>query len=162
MSLGARWDAEDEAARPYLVMLAISDAPLVGSARHLLDHVDEVRFGRGERATWRMTDAGRNVLELRIPDPRMSSRHGRLVRGPGSWVLDDPESKNGAVIDGASCRRAVVNDGAVIELGHTFFVLRHAPVEAGATDDTGEADLAPGAAALATFEGELAERYATL
>src|SRR3982751_1222456 len=98
---------------PQLILIAISDDPQEPSARHLLGDIDEVRFGRGERSTRRFTDEGRRVLELRIPDLRMSSKHGRLVRGPSGWVLDDPDSKNGALVDGTVTRRVVIGDGAI-------------------------------------------------
>jgi transcriptional regulator with GAF, ATPase, and Fis domain len=156
---------EDDAAadlRPQLVMVAISDDPQAPSSRHLLDDVDEVWFGRGDRSAQRAGVDGRRVLELRIPDRRMSGQHGRLIRGPAGWLLDDPESKNGAVIDGAVTRRTVVGDGAVIELGHTFFVFRDAVVERDAAHDAGDAELEAQPPALRTFDGALAERFATL
>jgi len=162
VSLG---DADADAApgaRPQLVMIAISDDPQAASSRHLLDDVDEVRFGRGERSVQRLHEAGRSVLELRIPDRRMSSSHGRLVRGPSVWVLDDPESKNGAVVDGAITRRSALADGALLELGHSFFVFRNAPVEPGAAPDVTDAELTGGAAALQTYDGALAAQFATL
>ena len=151
-------------ARPQLVLVAISDEPQAPSSRHLLDDVDEVRFGRGERAAQRSRVDGRGVLELRIPDRRMSGQHGRLLRGPSGWVLDDPESKNSAIVDGTVTRRTVVGDGAVIELGHTFFVFRQAPVERDAASDGGDVELGAGAGAavLRTYDGALAERFATL
>ncbi|HET7501575.1 MAG TPA: sigma 54-interacting transcriptional regulator [Kofleriaceae bacterium] len=149
-------------ARPQLVMVAISDDPQVPSSRHVLDDIDEVWFGRGDRSAQRSRADDRGVLELRIPDRRMSSRHGRLVRGPSGWVLDDPDSKNGAIVDGAVTRRSVIPDGAVFELGHTFFMFRTAPVEHDAALDACDGELRAGAPALRTFDGVLAERFATL
>ncbi|HEU4729294.1 MAG TPA: sigma 54-interacting transcriptional regulator [Kofleriaceae bacterium] len=148
-------------ARPHLVMIAISDDPQAPSSRHVLDEIDEVSFGRGDRAVQR-SHGGCRVLELRIPDRRMSGNHGRLVRGPSGWVLDDPDSKNGAIVDGAVTRRAVLHDGAVFELGHTFFMFRTAPVERDAALDASDPELRAGAPALRTFDGVLAERFATL
>jgi transcriptional regulator with GAF, ATPase, and Fis domain len=92
----------------------------------------------------------------------MSSDHGRLVNGPSGWVLDDPHSKNGALVDGKVTRRIVVGDGAVIELGHSFFLFRIAAVERGAAPDVDDAGLPGGAAGLETFDGPLAEQFATL
>jgi DNA-binding NtrC family response regulator len=162
LSMGAPEAAPGERARPQLVLIAISDLPQEPSSRHLLDDVDEVRFGRGERSAARTLVDDRRVLELRVPDRRMSADHGRLMRGPSGWVLDDPDSKNGAVVDGAITRRGVIGDGAVVELGHSFFVFREAPVEAGAAADVGDAGLAGGAPALQTYDGALAEQFATL
>ena len=146
-------------ARPQLVMLATAEEPHAPSARHLLDAIDEVRFGRGERSVRRIADRGLAVLELRLPDRRMSRTNGRLVRRIGGWHFIDPESKNAVVIDGIKTRDAAVHDGTVIELGHTFFLFRHARVEAGAADDVDDAALT-GPPALRTFDGELAERFA--
>ncbi len=162
LSMGAAEAAPIERARPQLVLIAISDLPQEPSSRHLLGDVDEVRFGRGERSAARTQVDGRRVLELRVPDRRMSADHGRLMRGPSGWVLDDPDSKNGAVVDGAITRRCVIGDEAVVELGHSFFVFREAPVEAGAPADVADAELAGGAPALQTYDGALADQFATL
>jgi len=163
VALGLRPDEEVvPAARPQLVLIANSDEPQAPSSRHLLDEVDEVRFGRGVRGAARFSANGCRVLELRIPDRRMSGSHGRLVRGRSGWVLDDPESKNGAVVDGAMTRRTLVGDGSVIELGHTFFVFRDCPVESGAAQDVSDGELRGRAPALMTFDGALAERFAML
>jgi len=162
ISLGRVEPEPPPSARPQLVLIAISDLPQAASSRHLLDEIDEVRFGRGDRAAARSVVDGRRVLELRIPDRRMSSDHGKMVRGPSGWVLDDPNSKNGAVVDGTVTRRAAIGDGALIELGHTFFAFRQAPVERHAAADVSDAELAGGAAALHTYDGALAEQFATL
>jgi DNA-binding NtrC family response regulator len=162
VSLGRPHTELAPSARPQLVLIAICDLPQAASSRHLLDDVEEIRFGRGERSVTRSTIEGKRVLELKIPDRRMSGDHGRLVCGPAGWVLDDPDSKNGAVVDGAITRRAPIGDGAVIELGHTFFVFRQAAVERGAALDASDDELAGGAPALHTFDGALAEQFATL
>jgi DNA-binding NtrC family response regulator len=162
ISLGRAEEEVAPSARPQLVLIAISDEPQLSSSRHLLDDLDEVRFGRGERSVQRLVVDGQRVLELRIPDRRMSSNHGRLVRGPSGWLLDDPESKNGAVVDGAVTRRLVIGDGAMIELGHTFFTFRNTTVERNAPSDIDDAALPGGAPALQTYDGALAEQFATL
>ncbi|MGH2897158.1 MAG: sigma 54-interacting transcriptional regulator, partial [Solirubrobacteraceae bacterium] len=50
----------------------------------------------------------------------------------------------------------------MFELGHTLFVFRHAVVESGAASDMQDGNLRAGAPPLMTFDGVLAERYATL
>jgi len=155
-------EAQADGARPYMVVVMLADDPAMPSSRHLLDDVDEVSFGRGPRRATRAVDGGRSTLEIRIPDPRMSADHGRLFRGPLGWVLEDLRSKNGAVVDGAVTRRAVVTDGTLLELGHTCLMFCVAPVEAGAAADrmAGDAsELPPG---LATFDGPLADGFAAL
>jgi DNA-binding NtrC family response regulator len=158
-----RWHAQAAAepgAQPQLVMIAISDQPHEPSSRHLLAGLDEVHFGRGDRAAIRSRRDGRNLLELRIPDGRMSSSHGRLMLREAGWTLEDPDSKNGALVEGELDRCAVLADGAMIELGHTFFLFREAPVEREAAPDMSDADLRGSQPALHTFDGALAERFA--
>src|SRR5215510_2836500 len=106
---------------PRLVLVTVCDQLATVSASHGLGDIDEVRFGRGERGATREVIGGARVLVVRVPDSRMSSDHGRLYRARDGWVLDDPRSKNGAIVDGILTRQAAVGDGSVIELGHTFF-----------------------------------------
>ncbi|HEY5937606.1 MAG TPA: sigma 54-interacting transcriptional regulator [Kofleriaceae bacterium] len=144
--------------RAQLVLLGICDQLNARSSRHLLDGIDEVQFGRGDRELVR---SGR-TLRLRIPDPRMSGNHGRLLRVANAWVLDDPDSKNGIVVDGGLTRRAVINDGTVFELGHSFFVFRSVPVETDAPADLDEDKLRAPIPSLASFDGTLTEQFAQL
>jgi Sigma-54 interaction domain/FHA domain len=150
---------EDESC-PYLVFLTLADHPAMPSSRHLLDDVDEVWFGRGERHAARAVRGGRRVLVLRFPDPRMSADHGKLFRGPLGWVFEDLWSKNGSLVDGELTRRTLVTDGTVLELGHTCLLFCVAPVEEDAPADqvAGEPPHAP--AGLATFDGRLAAQFA--
>jgi len=161
-SLGQGRAGAEPRASAQLILLAVSDDPAVPSSRHVLDGIDEVRFGRGPREVRRESSAGRPVLTLRVPDQRMSTEHGRLVRGPDAWVLDDPGSKNGAVVDGARTRRIALRDGAVIELGHCFFLYRDTPLEDGAPADVAADQLRAPAPMLASFAGPLIERFAAL
>jgi hypothetical protein len=161
VSLG-RTGEPDPTAQPYLVVLAVSDDLRTPSSRHLLADVDEVRFGRGARSATRSAIDGTRVLDLRIPDAWMSSHHGRLVRGPGGWVLDDPKSKNGSLVNAQVTRQSVVTDGALIELGHTFLLFCERPVEHGAISDVIDGELGALPAALATFVGPLADGFTAL
>jgi DNA-binding NtrC family response regulator len=128
------------------------------SSSHALDQIDEVRFHRGARRVERR----RSVLEIALPDARMSTDHGRWLRRGGRWVVEDPSSKNGTVVDGVLERTADLRDGAVIELGHSCFVFRHAPAEAVPPHLAGDVDAGglpawpPG---LATFSPALALAY---
>ena len=141
-----------------LILMGICDQLQTRSSLHLLDGIDEVQFGRGDREVVR---TGR-ILRLRVPDPRTSSHHGRLLRAGGGWVLDDPESKNGVVVDGGLTRRGVINDGTVFELGHTFFVFRQAPGQIDAPADVYEDRLRAPVPTLATFDSTLAAQLAQL
>jgi transcriptional regulator with AAA-type ATPase domain len=140
-----------------LVLSMACERPTAPPSRHLLDGLDEVRFRRGDA---RVERADR-VLTLHVPDPRMSSEHGRLVRARDTWNLDDPSSKNGCILNGVLARRGPIGDGDVLELGHTFFLYRLAPPVPGPPDLAGDALVAP-AQDLVTFNGELAEAYARL
>ena len=54
----------------------------------------------------------------------MSSQHARIESSFGRWILTDAGSKNGTVVNGAAVERAVLQDGDLIELGHTLFWFR--------------------------------------
>jgi DNA-binding NtrC family response regulator len=142
---------------PQLVLSMHADRPTAAPARHLLADLDEVRFGRGDPLVRRNV----KTLEIRIPDPRMSSSHGRLVRRGDIWRIDDPRSKNGSVLNGALVRDGVIGDGDLLELGHTFFLFRlAAPSAPGADADADHLD-AP-QPELATFDGALAAGFERL
>jgi sigma-54 dependent transcriptional regulator, acetoin dehydrogenase operon transcriptional activator AcoR len=144
-----------------LVFLADADDPGQPSSVHALDQIDEVRFRRGARAVERRAA----VLSLSFPDARMSSEHGRLVRSEARWVLDDPASKNGAIVDGVLARRASLGDGAVIELGHSFFLFRQSVIAAlpgHLAGDLAAAGLPAWPPGMATFSPELAHAYEAL
>jgi len=139
---------------PQLIVALDCDHPLTPPSRHVLDGLDEVTFGRGDRAAIR---EGRR-LAIRLPDPRMSSDHGRLVREGGAWTLDDPRSKNGSIVNGQLTRRRPLGDGDVIELGHTFLLVRWLAPTAGPADlDAG--GLAAPAPELVTFDGDLERSF---
>ncbi len=109
--------------RPVLRLLLHAWRPAQVTSRHRLDDVDAIVFGRGEAGAERAVVDGRRTLTVRVPDPMMSSDHGRLVAAGDHWLLDDPRSKNGAVVAGRPCRAAPVHPGDLFELGHTLFML---------------------------------------
>ena len=159
LSLGRGGGASPSApAVPQLVIALYCDRPMTAPSRHLLDGLDQVDFGRGDAAVVR--DAAARRLVIRLPDPRMSTDHGRLVRERGAWTVDDPRSKNGVVVNGAPTRRQVLGDGDVVELGHTFCLFRVAPAAPGPADL--DADAMADDPALATFSGDLATGFARL
>jgi DNA-binding NtrC family response regulator len=145
-----------------LVFIADADDLGTPSSSHALDDLDEVQFRRGDRTVAR---TGRTLV-LGFPDGRMSGVHGALRRGDGHWILEDPSSKNGSIVDGVLVRKAVLRDGAVIELGRSFFVLRQVAI-AGALPDhlAGDVDAAHLPAwpdGMATFSPALARDYDVL
>lgn len=118
--------AATERVHSWLIFVGYFGDRSAPSSSHALDDVGEVRFHRGPRSVKR----GHGGLALAFPDGHMSTAHGRWVRRGERWVVEDPSSKNGTVVDGVRAPSTVLRDGAVIELGHTCFVFRHAPVEA--------------------------------
>ena len=145
-----------------LILLASSDEPRLPSSRHVLDEIDVVRFGRGPREVRRQLDGTVRVLKIQVPDRRVSTNHGTMRRVASGWLLDDPQSRNGVVVNGTLTRRVTVGDGALIEFGHTFFLLRFGPLEEGAPLDVDETALRAPTQTLATFDGALADRFAAL
>jgi transcriptional regulator of acetoin/glycerol metabolism len=109
--------------RSLLTVAFRANHPTEPGSRHLVDDIDSVSFGRGARAAERDTQGGLRRLLLRVPDPVMSTDHGRLLQVQQRWMLEDPASKNGAVVAGRPTRAAAVQPGDVFELGHTLFLL---------------------------------------
>ncbi len=108
-----------ECARPVEPPLAIR-----------LDEADTVVVARGEQ---RECAGDEGTLELRIPDARLSTLHARLRAAHRRWMIEDAGSKNGTWINGVRRDSAVLEDGDVIEVGHTFLMFREAvPVADGA------------------------------
>jgi transcriptional regulator with AAA-type ATPase domain len=136
--------------QPVLTLVLNVDRPSEPPSRHLLEDLDEVCFGRGERSAIREE----RRLVLRVPDPLMSSDHGRLRLADGAWLLEDPRSKNGSVVAGQPTRCARVHPGDVIGLGHTLFLLEIADVPHDLAHDSGPPRVRPGT--LATLNPRLA------
>ena len=141
------------AARPHLFLAMECDRPLAPPARYSLADVDTVLIGRGgTRGALRNRDSGVRQLVLRVPDRWMSSSHARLSKVFGRWMIEDAGSKNGTVLNGALEKRAVLSDGDLVELGHTFFLYRDAvPTEDGDPADTDASELSAPAPGLATL-----------
>ena len=107
-----------------LFFLLDAERPLVPPARYLLD-VESVRFGRSsDRSARRGVAAGERVLWLAFPDRWASVAHAQLRRVLGRWVLEDLQSKNGTLVNGAPIDRVELKDGDLIEAGHSFFRFR--------------------------------------
>ncbi len=141
----------------YLYLGLRCDAPLEQGHRFALTGLDAVAIGRGEQLSWtRVREAELVVLELRVPDPRMSSKHARLTRVGPSWVLEDRGSKNGVFVHGAPATRSALADDDVIDLGETLFVF-------GLDDEAeGDGEVSDAALGLATLIPSIAADYARL
>lgn len=97
--------------------------PLAPPSRHVVTDVDVVHFARGRHRFVRERRDSLSRLSITIPDPLMSADHGQLVRARDTWMLDDPASKNGAVVRGERTRAARLEAGDAFALGHTIFLL---------------------------------------
>ncbi len=144
--------------RPALVRVVECDRPHEPSSRHLLDEVDVVELGRGEREVSR---DGRRLI-LRVPDPHLSINHARLTRDGDAWSLEDTGSKNGCLVNGAPTRRGPLAAGDLLELGHTCFLFSHLAAAPEARADVTAAELPAPAPALRTFIASLERGFATL
>ena len=113
------------AGKPYLFLAFKCDRPLEGGARFSLEGADVVTLGRGgSLQVERVREGGATTLRISVPDGRMSALHARLQRVLGSWVVEDLGSKNGTLIDGKRVTTSPLAGGALLELGHSFFVFR--------------------------------------
>ncbi|MCW5801559.1 MAG: sigma 54-interacting transcriptional regulator [Deltaproteobacteria bacterium] len=162
-TLSVQAPAHEPAWVPVLYLALEGARPGGRSARYALADVDAVAFGRGARRTAVVErDAGRRVLVLAIPDPRMSSRHATLERELGRWILADAGSKNGTLVDGERiAERVALDDGARVEMGHTLFALRRhcLPPGAPAILDAADVDALPG---MLTIDPDLAAVFERL
>ena len=85
------------------------DRPLSLSTRHRLGAGGTVVIGRGTtRSVRRAGDYRATDLDLKIPDPRMSSLHARVEGAFGKWTLRDADSKNGVRVNGEPVRDRVL------------------------------------------------------
>jgi len=111
-----------------LVFIANADNLDEPTSSHCLDELDAVELGRGLRSAERTTTPGGRVLRISVPDGRMSSTHGSLRRSADSWVFEDLGSKNGSFVEGAPADKALLRDGAVLELGRCCFLFRESAI----------------------------------
>ena len=111
---------------PHLFLGLVCDRLSVPSIRICLRGVEEVSIGRGDLNRGGKRSAGEARLALSIPDDRMSGDHARLRRVMGRWIVEDSRSRNGTLLNGRRIDREVLEDGDLLELGHSFFVFRAA------------------------------------
>jgi transcriptional regulator with AAA-type ATPase domain len=110
------------------------DRPATPAVRCCLDRLDEVVLGRAEHLSARSEKLATGVrFALEVDDVWMSAAHAVLRRVLDSWSIEDAGSKNGTLVNGQRISRAVLHDGDLIEIGHTFLLFRSsllAPPEA--------------------------------
>jgi DNA-binding NtrC family response regulator len=143
---------------PELMLLFERDRPTAGSVRYSLAGLSEVEIGRGARREVDLDTMGPTQrLIVRIPDRRISATHARLVSTEGTWLVEDAGSRNGVLVNGILADRAALADGDVFELGHSFFLYRHAVAARGDEGRVIDADPAvlPRITSLPSFEQHL-------
>jgi sigma-54 dependent transcriptional regulator, acetoin dehydrogenase operon transcriptional activator AcoR len=121
------YGAGDDAPRalgPLLFRLLSADDVARPSARWSLARAAEVDIGRAEHAG---AERLATSLRVRVRDPFASSRHAHLQRDGAGWTVRDEGSRNGTAIDGQRApagEPVPLRDGALLEVGHTFFLFR--------------------------------------
>jgi sigma-54 dependent transcriptional regulator, acetoin dehydrogenase operon transcriptional activator AcoR len=116
-----------ESTAPCLFLAFQCDRPTAAPERYLLDGVGAVEFGRShERGAEEVANGESARLDVRIPDPTMSSVHAELRRAGGGWELTDAGSKNGTLVNGERCASRLLADGDLLEMGRTLFLFRRA------------------------------------
>jgi len=111
---------------PHLFLVFDSEQPLAPSVRLSLEGVDTVELGRAGQFVAGRDGTGGRRLVVGVPDSWVSTSHAVLRYSPPNWILEDPKSKNGTLVNGRLEKRAELVDGDLIELGHSFFLFREA------------------------------------
>lgn len=143
---------------PELVFLLRADRPLTPSCRIGLAGVDRVRLGRASGEELSIEREGA-VVDVRLPDPRMSSRHLEIELDGVRARFRDQGSKNGSRINGQRDREGGLEDGALLELGRCFLLFR---IGGAVFADTDPRPRQLGRAELSTFSPPLAATWAAL
>ncbi len=112
--------APDPPSRPYLVLAFACDRPTTPPSRWSLTRVaDVVLSGEGPISATR-----NSTLTITCNDPWASSCHATLKRSFGRWFIEDIGSKNGTLVNGERISRRPLEDGDLIETGHTAWWFR--------------------------------------
>jgi DNA-binding NtrC family response regulator len=145
-----------ERGTPHLFLVLSCDSLGAPAMRCSLEHVDEVMLGRADRrGASRGDGSGVPRLTVGVDDAWMSASHALLRRVLGSWTIEDVGSKNGTLVGGRRCQRAELQDGDLIEVGHTFFLFRARVRPSGEVVES--SSLAPAASGFATLVPSFAE-----
>jgi DNA-binding NtrC family response regulator len=146
----------DEGQTPvaHLMVALPAGDPLGTPSRHRLAGIDQVALGR---ADGREVQRAGGVLTVALADAWLSSQHARMRRVLHRWAVEDLGSRNGTFVNGARVREIMLEDGDVIEIGHTFLLFRQVPPDGGPADLDVEA-LASKPPGLATLSPGLARQ----
>jgi hypothetical protein len=70
----------------------------------------------------RMVVGRLSVCDICLSDVNVSREHAAFVRDAEGWAIEDLDSTNGTMLNGASVKRELLHDGDVIEIGLTRLV----------------------------------------
>jgi DNA-binding NtrC family response regulator len=132
---------------PCLFLQIESERPLAGPARYLLHDVLRVLFLRGSERRAELHDG---ALRIQVPDGAVSSEHAELRREDRGWVIRDAGSRNGTFVDSRRVEEQLLEDGAVLQIGGTFFAF-HAAYQRSEPALLDSKDLPVGPTGLRTF-----------
>jgi transcriptional regulator of acetoin/glycerol metabolism len=115
-------DAEQSAAGS-LTLAFQAERPLEPPQSFSLAEVNEAEIGRagGGMEPGR---ASKQKLRISLHDRFASGVHAALHKVYGRWTIGDEKSRNGVFVDGVEIDRCELRDGAVIEIGRSFFIFR--------------------------------------
>jgi sigma-54 dependent transcriptional regulator, acetoin dehydrogenase operon transcriptional activator AcoR len=110
---------------PALCIAFEAARPFEPPSRHFFGGTGLVELGRSGtgRRVVRREGADRS-LSISIPDSWLSRNHALLRHESNAWFVEDLGSKNGTFVNGRPVRRQELEDGDVLEVGHTFLVFR--------------------------------------
>lgn len=145
---------------PHLFLALVCDRLSVPSIRICLQGVEELSIRRGDLDRGRDRSGNRARLALCVPDDRMSGEHATFRRVMGRWIVEDTHSRNGTLLNGRRIDRNVLEDGDLLELGHSFFIFRDAipPAPAGGPIVYSD-EIRPAAEGFETVLPSLAEEF---
>ena len=148
----------------HLFIVLEGERPLAGGARYSVDGYFEIVLRRGaQRETARKVVGRIRQLSISIPDRRMSATHARLVWSGDRWIFEDLHSRNGALVNGRLVKRAVLQDRDLIQVGHTFFLLRTGlPTPDGTSTTIDASNLIPERMGMRTLTPALATQFALM
>src|SRR5580704_3896492 len=130
------WDSrEDTGAQtgcpPRLVRFLRADDPFDGVEEFMLLAHSVWTIGRVNRG---VSSDGNDARISSRHDSLMSNCHGTISLTDDGYTIDDSGSKNGTYVNGTRISTPeVLNDGDIVECGHSFFVYRDKEPAVGST-----------------------------
>jgi DNA-binding NtrC family response regulator len=113
----------------------------------LLHEVVRVVLVRGPERCAELHDG---VLRVQLPDEAVSSEHADLRKEDGGWRVRDLDSRNGTFVDSRRVEEQLLHDGAMLQVGGTFFAF-HAAYERSEPTFLDSSDLPVGPTGIRTL-----------